>query len=339
MIIKLKPNANLSTVERLLQFLKDHQCTTKDVSSERVRIFGVIGDTLSIDLTTIQSFDCVDEAIRITVPYKKASRAFQQRDTVIVLDKDLTIHGSTHTIIAGPCSVESASQMDEIAAFMKAQGLNILRGGAFKPRSSPYSFQGLGEPGLMLMRQAADKYGLKVISEIPSADLVPLFDSTVDIIQVGARNMQNFSLLKALGKAKKPIFLKRGLANTIEEWLMSAEYILHHGNDQVILCERGIRTFEQYTRNTLDLNAVLAAKELSHLPVFIDPSHASGRISMIAPLAKAALAVQAAGQIIEIHPRPEQALSDGAQTLNFEQFATMLKTLRSLAPTLGVTIQ
>jgi 3-deoxy-7-phosphoheptulonate synthase len=178
-----------------------------------------------------------------------------------------------------------------------------------------------------------------VISEIPSADLVPLFDSTVDIIQVGARNMQNFSLLKALGKAKKPIFLKRGLANTIEEWLMSAEYILHHGNDQVILCERGIRTFEQYTRNTLDLNAVLAAKELSHLPVFIDPSHASGRISMISPLAKAALAVQAAGQMIEIHPRPEQALSDGAQTLNFEQFATMLKTLRSLAPTLGVTIQ
>ena len=339
MIIKLKPNANPSTVERLLQFLKDHQCTTKDVSSERVRIFGVIGDTLSIDLTTIQSFDCVDEAIRITVPYKKASRAFQQRDTVIVLDKDLTIHGSTHTIIAGPCSVESASQMDEIAAFMKAQGLNILRGGAFKPRSSPYSFQGLGEPGLMLMRQAADKYGLKVISEIPSADLVPLFDSMVDIIQVGARNMQNFSLLKALGKAKKPIFLKRGLANTIEEWLMSAEYILHHGNDQVILCERGIRTFEQYTRNTLDLNAVLAAKELSHLPVFIDPSHASGRISMISPLAKAALAVQAAGQMIEIHPRPEQALSDGAQTLNFEQFATMLKTLRSLAPTLGVTIQ
>jgi 3-deoxy-7-phosphoheptulonate synthase len=304
-----------------------------------VRIFGVIGDTLAIDLATIQSFDCVDEAIRITVPYKKASRAFQQRDTVIVLDKDLTIHGSTHTIIAGPCSVESASQMDEIAAFMKAQGLHLLRGGAFKHRSSPYSFQGLGEPGLILMRQAADKYGLKVISEIPSADLVPLFDATVDIIQVGARNMQNFSLLKALGKAKKPIFLKRGLANTIEEWLMSAEYILHHGNDQVILCERGIRTFEQYTRNTLDLNAVLAAKELSHLPVFIDPSHASGRISMIAPLAKAALAVQAAGQMIEIHPRPEQALSDGAQTLNFDQFAAMLKTLRSLAPTLGVTIQ
>jgi 3-deoxy-7-phosphoheptulonate synthase len=339
MIIKLKPHANPSTVERLLQFLKDHQCTTKDVSSERVRIFGVIGDTLAIDLATIQSFDCVDEAIRITVPYKKASRAFQQRDTVIALDEDMTIHASTHTIIAGPCSVESASQMDEIAAFMKAQGLHLLRGGAFKPRSSPYSFQGLGEPGLILMRQAADKYGLKVISEIPSADLVPLFDATVDIIQVGARNMQNFSLLKALGKAKKPIFLKRGLANTIEEWLMSAEYILHHGNDQVILCERGIRTFEQYTRNTLDLNAVLAAKELSHLPVFIDPSHASGRISMIAPLAKAALAVQAAGQMIEIHPRPEQALSDGAQTLNFDQFSAMLKTLRSLAPTLGVTIQ
>ena len=339
MIIKLKPNANPVTVDRLLQFLKDHQCTTKDVSSERVRIFGVIGDTLAIDLATVQSFDCVDEAIRITVPYKKASRAFQQNDTVIQLDKDLSIHALTHTIIAGPCSVESISQMDEIAAFMKAQGLHLLRGGAFKPRSSPYSFQGLGETGLTMMRQAADKYHLKVISEIPSADLVPLFDTMVDIIQVGARNMQNFPLLKALGKAKKPIFLKRGLANTIEEWLMSAEYILHHGNDQVMLCERGIRTFEQYTRNTLDLNAVLAAKELSHLPVFIDPSHASGRTSMIAPLAKAALAVSAAGQIIEIHPRPEQAFSDGAQTLNFDQFASMLKTLRQLAPTLGVTIQ
>ena len=339
MIIKLKPNANPVTVDRLLQFLKDHQCTTKDVSSDRVRIFGVIGDTLAIDLATVQSFDCVDEAIRITVPYKKASRAFQQNDTVIQLDKDLSIHALTHTIIAGPCSVESISQMDEIAAFMKAQGLHLLRGGAFKPRSSPYSFQGLGETGLTMMRQAADKYHLKVISEIPSADLVPLFDTMVDIIQVGARNMQNFPLLKALGKAKKPIFLKRGLANTIEEWLMSAEYILHHGNDQVMLCERGIRTFEQYTRNTLDLNAVLAAKELSHLPVFIDPSHASGRTSMIAPLAKAALAVSAAGQIIEIHPRPEQAFSDGAQTLNFDQFASMLKTLRQLAPTLGVTIQ
>jgi 3-deoxy-7-phosphoheptulonate synthase len=339
MIIKLKPNANPVTVDRLLQFLKDHQCTTKDVSSERVRIFGVIGDTLAIDLATVQSFDCVEEAIRITVPYKKASREFQQNDTVIQLDKDLSIHALTHTIIAGPCSVESISQMDEIAAFMKAQGLHLLRGGAFKPRSSPYSFQGLGETGLTMMRQAADKYHLKVISEIPSADLVPLFDTMVDIIQVGARNMQNFPLLKALGKAKKPIFLKRGLANTIEEWLMSAEYILHHGNDQVMLCERGIRTFEQYTRNTLDLNAVLAAKELSHLPVFIDPSHASGRTSMIAPLAKAALAVSAAGQIIEIHPRPEQAFSDGAQTLNFDQFASMLKTLRQLAPTLGVTIQ
>lgn len=339
MIIKLKKDAEKDSVERLLSFLKDHHCTTKDVSSDTVKIFGVIGDTLAIDLATVQSFACVEEAIRITVPYKKASRAFQAKDTIIRFPDGFSIDTQKHTIMAGPCSVESSSQMDEIAAFMKAQGLTFLRGGAFKPRSSPYSFQGLGEEGLTLMRHAADKYGLKVISEIPSADLVPLFDASVDIIQVGARNMQNFPLLKALGKAKKPIFLKRGLANTIEEWLMSAEYILHHGNDQVILCERGIRTFEQYTRNTLDLNAVLAAKELSHLPVFIDPSHASGRTSMIAPLAKAALAVQAAGQIIEIHPRPEQAFSDGAQTLNFEQFASMMNTLRQLAPTLGVTIQ
>jgi 3-deoxy-7-phosphoheptulonate synthase len=339
MIIKFKKQAEPEVVQRLKDFLASKQCTIKDVSSEVVKIWGVIGDTLAIDLTTIQSFACVEEAIRITVPYKKTSRAFQQTDTVIDLGDGVIISKATHTVMAGPCSVESESQMHEIAKFLVTQGIRVMRGGAFKPRTSPYAFQGLMEDGLKLLRTMGDMYKLKIISEIPSADLLPMFEQYVDIIQVGARNMQNFHLLKALGKSRKPIFLKRGLSSTIEEWLMSAEYILHGGNDHVILCERGIRTFETYTRNTLDLNAVLAVKELSHLPVFIDPSHATGRRSMIGPLAKTALAVEAHGQIIEIHPRPEEAWSDGAQSLTFAQFETVMKGLKELAPTFKVSLQ
>lgn len=339
MIIKLKKDYNKESEKRLFEFLREKNCITKDVSSDVVRIFGVIGDTSKVDLTDVKAFDCVNEVIRVQAPYKKASREFQAKDTVIDLGDGVIISKDTHTLMVGPCSVENEAQMDQVGKYLKDKGIHILRGGAYKPRTSPYSFQGLEEDGLKLLRATADKYGLKVISEIPSVDKIPLFLKYVDIIQVGARNMQNFYLLKALGTLKKPIFLKRGLSSTIEEWLMSAEYILNGGNDQVILCERGIRTFEQYTRNTLDINAVLAAKELSHLPVFMDPSHASGRTSMIAPLAQAALAVRAHGQMIEIHPEPEKALSDGAQSLTFNQFDEVMDALETLSEPLGLVLQ
>jgi 3-deoxy-7-phosphoheptulonate synthase len=339
MIIKLKKDHQADSKERLLTFLKEKGCTTKDVSSQQVTIFGVIGETLKIEVGDVYAFDCVGEVIRITVPYKKASREFQSFDTTIDLGDGVVIGGLNHTVIAGPCSVENEAQMMTVGAFLKQLGIRVLRGGAFKPRSSPYSFQGLEEEGLKLLRKTADHFQLKVISEIPSVELIPLFLKYVDIIQIGARNMQNFYLLKELGKIKKPIFLKRGLSATIEEWLMSAEYIINGGNDQVILCERGIRTFENFTRNTLDINAVLAAKQLSHLPVFIDPSHGSGRISMIDPLAQVALAVGAHGQMIEIHPQPEKALSDGAQSLTLPQFEALVTRLKKVAPIHGVTIQ
>ncbi len=339
MIIKIKPQAQPDSVARLLDFIHQNECATKDVSSDQVHIFGVIGDTTKITVRDVYAFDCVAEVIRISVPYKKASRAFKIKDTLIDLGDGVVIGGTDHLMMVGPCSVESEDQIETIAAFVKAQGLSILRGGAFKPRTSPYSFQGHEEAGLRWMREAADRHGLKVISEIPSVNELALFEETVDIIQVGARNMQNFHLLKALGQSSKPIFLKRGLSSTIEEWLMSAEYLLNGGNDNIILCERGIRTFETYTRNTLDLSAVLAIKELSHLPVFSDPSHASGRYKMIDPLAKASLAVGAHGQMIEIHPEPEKALSDGAQSLTFERFASLMENLKPLAASLGVTLK
>lgn len=338
MIIKFKKAYDKKSEERLFEFLKEKNCTTKDVSSDVVRIFGVIGDTLQIDTRDVYKYDCVAEVIRIQVPYKKASREFQGFDTVIDLGDGVVIGKDHHHIIAGPCSVEDEEQMMTVGAFLKSEGIQILRGGAFKPRTSPYSFQGLGEDGLKLMRKTADQFGLKVISEIPSVELLPMFEKYVDIIQVGARNMQNFHLLKTLGQASKPIFLKRGLSSTIEEWLMSAEYIINGGNEHVILCERGIRTFETYTRNTLDINAILAAKELSHLPVFMDPSHASGRASMINPLSKAGLAIGAHGQMIEIHPEPEKALSDGAQSLTLSDFSQLLKELRGLSGSFGKVI-
>ena len=339
MIIKFKKNYPQDSADRLFTFLKDRGFTTKDVSSDNVKIFGVIGDTLQIDKSEIYAFDCVEEAIRIMVPYKKGSREFQAFDTVIDLGDGIKIGGDSHTMMAGPCSVENEDQMMKIGAYLKAQNIQILRGGAFKPRTSPYSFQGLKEDGLKLLRKTADRFGLKVISEIPSVEVLPLFETYVDIIQVGARNMQNFYLLKALGKSKKPVFLKRGLSATLEEWLMSAEYILDGGNDSVILCERGVRAFETYTRNTLDITAALAAKELSHLPVFIDPSHAAGRVSLIDPLAQAALAIRAHGQIIEIHPEPEKALSDGAQSLTFDQFTGLMSRLKTSADALRIPLQ
>jgi 3-deoxy-7-phosphoheptulonate synthase len=266
----------------------------------------------------------------VQTPFKKASRSFKQEDTIIDLGDGVKIGGDYFQMIAGPCSVEYEEQLRLAAKAVKEGGGTILRGGAYKPRTSPYSFQGLEEDGLILLRKVADEFGLKVISEIPAPNLVSLFEKYVDIIQVGARNMQNFFLLKALGQSTKPVMLKRGLSSTIEEWLMAAEYVMAGGNENVILCERGIRTYETYTRNTLDLSAVLAVKELSHLPVIVDPSHAAGKYWMIEKLSLASLAVGSHGLMVEIHHDPEHALSDGAQSLKPKRFINMMKKIEKL---------
>ncbi len=282
-------------------------------------VLGLIGDTSTIDIDYVAAQSFVESVKRVQEPYKKANRKFHPDDTVITLPGGQQIGGGGLALIAGPCSVESEAQICEVAARVKAAGAQFLRGGAFKPRTSPYAFQGMKAQGLELLREARAKTGLPIVTEIMSAEHIPLFED-VDIIQVGARNMQNFELLKELGKLRKPILLKRGLANTIEELLMSAEYIMAGGNDQVILCERGIRTYETFTRNTLDISAVPILKKLSHLPVVVDPSHASGIAWLVEPLAMAAVAAGADGLIIEVHNDPSHALSDGAQSLTPDQF-------------------
>ncbi|MFW6319938.1 MAG: 3-deoxy-7-phosphoheptulonate synthase [Bacillota bacterium] len=331
MIVKMKKQATLAQRDNIIKALKKRGFSIKDGSSETVFVFGIIGDTAKLDPNDLRAYDGVEHVVRVQTPFKQASRAFHEMDTVITLSNGVMIGGKDTVMIAGPCSVESETQLLTITEALHKQGVRVLRGGAFKPRTSPYTFQGLEEEGLKLLRSAADKFDMAVISEIPSADTLSLFESYVDIIQVGARNMQNFQLLKALGKSRLPVMLKRGLSATIEEWLMSAEYIISHGNPHVILCERGIRTFETYTRNTLDISAVLAVKELSHLPIIVDPSHASGRYSMIEPLSKAAIAVGADGLMIEVHNDPENALSDGAQSLKIPRFNGMSEELKKLS--------
>ncbi|TVP86742.1 MAG: 3-deoxy-7-phosphoheptulonate synthase [Acholeplasmataceae bacterium] len=335
MIIKMKEQATKKEYEKIVAYLESRHFEIKDVSSEHIMVFGVIGDTSSIDPHDLYAFQGVGEITRVSTPFKKASRSFKRGDTIINLGKGVQIGGDQFIVMAGPCSVESEKQLMKIAENVKKAGAHILRGGAYKPRTSPYSFQGLEEEGLKLMRKVGDQTGLFVISEIPSADLLPLFETYVDIIQVGTRNMQNFHLLKALGKAKKPVMLKRGMSATIEEWLMSAEYIMAGGNEQVILCERGIRTYERYTRNTLDISAVLAVKELSHLPIIIDPSHAAGRWNMVEKLSLASLAVGAHGLMVEVHHDPEHALSDGAQSLKINKFKTMMTEIDKISQVLG----
>ena len=326
MIVQLKKTAK-KDYEHIVSYIQSKHLEVKDVSSESVYIFGIIGDTSEIDPNDLYAFEGVQEVTRVSTPFKKASRSFKNGDTIIELRNGIQIGGDQFVVMAGPCSVESEEQLRMIAKSVKQSGAHILRGGAYKPRTSPYAFQGLEEAGLKLLKKIGQEEGLLVVTEIPSPDLIPLFEEYVDIIQVGARNMQNFHLLKALGKAKKPILLKRGLSATIEEWLMSAEYIMAGGNEQVILCERGIRTFEKYTRNTLDISAVLAVKDLSHLPVIIDPSHAAGRWTMIEKLSLASLAVGAHGLIVEVHHDPIHALSDGAQSLKLNKFKDMMDVL------------
>ena len=292
-------------------------------------VFALVGDTSKIDLGPIEANIHVEKVMRVQHPYKLASRTFHPEDTVIQIG-DCKIGGGYVSVIAGPCSVESEEQMVHTAKLVKGYGATMLRGGAFKPRTSPYSFQGLGEEGLRMLEKAREATGLPFVTEVMSVDMFDAVEASADLIQIGARNMQNFSLLKRAGKSSKPILLKRGLSATLEEFLMSAEYIMAGGNSQVILCERGIRTFDNYTRNTLDLSVVPAVQELSHLPIIVDPSHATGKWSMVEPLSKAALAVGADGLIIEVHHMPEQALCDGAQSLKPERFGHLMESLKRL---------
>ena len=330
MIIVLKRGLDKKTIEDFSTSLKKkYNVEVNQWQGVNETVLGLIGDTTSIDIGTINAQDVVYSVRRVQEPYKKANRKFHPDDTVITLSNGTKIGDGSLTLMAGPCSVESAEQVTEIAKAVKASGANVLRGGAFKPRTSPYSFQGLKAEGLELLLKAKEETGLPIVTEIMSESDIDLFKD-VDIIQVGARNMQNFTLLKKLGKLDKPILLKRGLCATIEEWLMSAEYIMAEGNEKVILCERGIRTYEKYTRNTLDLSAIPIVKSLSHLPVVVDPSHATGMNWLVEPLAMAAVACGADGLIIEVHNDPPHALCDGAQSLTPEEFDSVVKKVNRI---------
>ena len=297
-------------------------------------VLGGVGGKDEFDLAIFEVMEGVKEAHRIVSPYKLASRSFRPAGTVVRVG-GVEIGGEGVVVMAGPCSVESREQIGRSAELVARAGAAVIRGGAFKPRSSPYAFQGLGEEGLKMLREAADRHGLAVISEVMDQTQIPLLAEYADILQVGARNMQNFTLLRELGKLRKPVLLKRGPSATIEELLLSAEYILAGGNYDVILCERGIRTFETYTRNTMDVSAIPVVKKLSHLPIVADPSHATGRRDMVAPLARASVAAGADGLLIEVHPDPDHALSDGAQSLRPEQFQELMAQLRIIAPAVG----
>ncbi len=334
MIIVLKPDCTAAQVKSFTDSLtEEYKVKVNTWVGTHSTVLGLIGDTSVIDIEYIAAQDVVDSVKRVQEPYKKANRKFHPDNTVITLPGGQKIGDGNLCIMAGPCSVETEEQICYVAERVKAAGAQFLRGGAFKPRTSPYAFQGLHASGLELLRKAREHTGLPIVTEIMSTAHLPLFED-VDIIQVGARNMQNFELLKELGKLRKPILLKRGLANTIEETLMSAEYIMAGGNEQVILCERGIRTYETYTRNTLDISAVPIFKKLSHLPVIVDPSHASGIASLVEPLAMAAVAAGADGLMIEVHNNPAKALSDGAQSLTPDQFDHVAKRVFAAAKVL-----
>lgn len=330
LIIVVKKDATKAQFMSLIAALKSYGVSVNVSKGESATVLGLIGDTTSIDVDTVAANYIVESVKRVQEPYKKANRKFHPDDTVVSVAGRTIGGGKNITLIAGPCSVESEEQIVEIAQRVKKTGAGFLRGGAFKPRTSPYSFQGLKAEGLELLRIARKETGLPIVTEIMSIEHLPMFED-VDVIQVGARNMQNFELLKELGHTDKPILLKRGLANTIEELLMSAEYIMSGGNSRVILCERGIRTFETATRNTLDISAVPVLKRLSHLPVIVDPSHAAGLPWLVEPLSKAAIAAGADGLIIEVHNHPQQALSDGAQSITPDQFDRIVAKLRRTA--------
>ena len=336
MIVIVKDSARPEQIEKLKENFESMGLQVHFSKGMNTTLLGLVGDTTSVDIGKIASLDIVEEVKRIQEPYKKANRKFHPEDSVVDVN-GVKIGGGSFQVIAGPCSVETPEQICLVAEEVKKAGAGLLRGGAFKPRTSPYSFQGLHGEGIKLLLEAKKQTGLPIVTEIMNYDDIDLFEE-VDVIQVGARNMQNFELLKQLGKLNKPILLKRGLANTIEEWLMSAEYIMAGGNEKVILCERGIRTFETKTRNTLDLSAVPMIKKLSHLPVIIDPSHAAGIRWMVHPLSMAAIAVGADGLIIEVHNNPEKALCDGAQSLTPAQFDEVMQDVKRAVTFFGKTM-
>lgn len=335
MIITMKKNATKADIEHVMKQLKDKGLQIHESIGENLNVFGVVGDTSQVDPKRIEANKHVESVVRVSSPYKKASRMFHPEDTVVEVN-GIKIGGKEKiVVIGGPCSVEGKDMICHIAHEVKDAGGVMLRGGAYKPRTSPYAFQGMGTEGILALAQARKQTGLPVVTELMSADKLDEFIEHVDVIQIGARNMQNFDLLKAVGKTDKPVLLKRGLANTIEEWIMSAEYILSEGNTNVMLCERGIRTFEPYTRNTLDLSVVPIIKKKTHLPIIIDPSHATGDWELVEAASLAAIAAGADGLIVEVHDHPECAWSDGAQSLKPDNFKELIRKGKAIAGVIG----
>jgi 3-deoxy-7-phosphoheptulonate synthase len=336
-IVVMAEGAAPEQVDRVVAHLEEMgYAVHRSIGANRT-VIGAVGEGGRGDYRLLELFEGVQEVVPITEPFKLASRRFRPEGTVVALD-EVRVGGDEVIVMAGPCSAETEEQVHATAAAVKRAGAKVLRGGAFKPRSSPYSFQGLGEDGLKMLHDAAIVHGLKLVSEVMDVTQIEVVDRYADILQVGARNMQNFSLLRELGRVRKPVLLKRGISATIEEWLLSAEYVLAGGNMDVMLCERGIRTFETYTRNTLDISAIPIVKKLSHLPVLVDPSHGTGRRDKVAPMARAAVAAGADGLLIEVHQDPDHALSDGAQSLFPAQFDRLMAELRIIAPAIGRTI-
>jgi 3-deoxy-7-phosphoheptulonate synthase len=333
-VIIMKATATMAETSAVIARVEDLNLKVHLSEGDERTIIGLIGDSRLLDHEVIERMSGVDRVVPVLKPFKLAGRDFKPKDTVFAIGNH-TVGGEGLLLMAGPCSVESRSQIIETAWAVKEAGAHLLRGGAYKPRTSPYAFQGLGEEGLKYLAEAREQTGLPIITEVMEPDLVPLVAEYADVLQIGARNMQNYALLHAVGKAQHPVMLKRGMSSLMEEWLMCAEYILSHGNTRVMLCERGIRTYETYTRNTFDINAIPVIKQLSHLPIIADPSHATGKWEYVASAAKASVAAGADGLIIEVHPRPEEALSDGGQSLKPERFAQLVREMRAIAEAVG----
>jgi 3-deoxy-7-phosphoheptulonate synthase len=333
-VVVMEERASEEQIERVIAHLVEMGLAVHRSTGVSRTVLGAVGGTHAVDPAQIEILDGVHEVLRITEPYKLASRTFKPEGTIVPVG-EVRVGGEEVVVMAGPCAAETEEQVARTASAVKRAGAKVLRGGAFKPRSSPYSFQGLGEEGLRMLRSAANQHDLKLVSEVMDLTQIEVVDRYADIFQVGARNMQNFTLLRELGHARKPVLLKRGISATIEEWLLSAEYVLSGGNTDVILCERGIRTFESYTRNTLDISAIPVVKKLSHLPILVDPSHGTGRRDKVMPMARAAVAAGADGLLVEVHSDPDRALSDGAQSLYPDQFDQLMAELRIIAPAIG----
>ncbi len=337
MLVVMQSHATRAQVEKVVQVIQTQGLMPHVMPGATRTAIGMTGNTQAVDKSLFEVLDGVEEAIRVTKPYKLASREMKHDDTVIALAQG-SVGPKTFTLVAGPCSVESESLMLRTAEYLVGRGVKFLRAGAFKPRSSPYSFQGLGTEGLRILQKCREKTGIGVVTELMDTEFAAEVEAACDIIQIGTRNMQNFSLLKRVGKCRKPVLLKRGMSATLEEWLMAAEYIMAGGNYQVILCERGVRTFSDHSRNTLDLSVIPPVKALSHLPIVVDPSHGTGKRAYVPAMSLAALAAGADGLLVEIHPEPDHAMSDGAQSLDFAAFDTLLSRLKTLAPAFGRTM-